>query len=193
MEAVGSLEAGEFWVSNVWRYPPDKNLSAFEPNRVLLNCGGLQFIDAHYVSSGGSEGDGRAAMVADVNDDLQPDVLVRQVGGGPLKVYLNRFPPTSRLIISLRGTKSNSMGIGARVVCEVSGRRLERQLYANNSVFAQQGARVRFGLGEAKTVDRLTVHWPSGGTTELENVAVDRHLLIHEGSTEPTVLRGATR
>lgn len=190
---MGSLEAGEFWVPNVWRYPPDKNLSAFEPNRVLLNCGGLQFIDAHYVSSGGSDGDGRAAMVADVNDDLQPDLLVRQVGGGPLKVYLNRFPRASRLILSLRGTKSNSMGIGARVVCEVSGRRLTRQVYANNSVFAQQGARVRFGLGKAETVDRLTVYWPSGSTTEFEHVAVDRHLLIREGSTQPTVLRRAPR
>ena len=36
MEPIGTLEEGEFWVPNVWEYPSDKNLSAFEPNRVLL-------------------------------------------------------------------------------------------------------------------------------------------------------------
>ena len=43
---------------------------------------------------------------------------MRQAGGGALVVYENGFPGGHWLKISLRGTASNRLGIGAKVVCE---------------------------------------------------------------------------
>ena len=141
--AAGKLVKGEFWVPNPWRYPPDKNLSAFEPNRVYLNRGQLRFLGITFLSGAGSVADGRGALIADIDDDLQPDVIARNIGGGPVQVYLNRFPRSNRLTVTLEGTKSNRLGIGARLVAHVGGRKITRELFPTNNHLVQQASRVR--------------------------------------------------
>ena len=87
------------------------------------------------------------------------------------------------LTVSLRGTTSNRLGIGARLTCH---RRLDceltRELYPQNSFRSQMPSRLHFGLGDAATVDRLTIRWPSGTVQELKQLAVDRHIVVEEGS-----------
>src|SRR5207249_1424176 len=90
----------------------------------------------------------------------QLDLVVRQVGGGPVLLYENRFPKRHYLKVSLRGTKSNRLGIGARLVAEVQGRRLVREQYPLTSYRSQMPNIVHFGLGDADHVDRLTIRWP---------------------------------
>jgi len=117
--------------------------------------------------------------VADVNGDFQPDLIVRSGGGGPLRVFANQSK-AQRLIVSLVGTKSNRLGIGARVVAEVGGRTLVRQVWSRNNFLGQQAPRARFGLGKNTKVDRLTIHWPSGHVQTLTDVAAGQHLTVKE-------------
>ena len=43
----GRPNAGEFWVENPFQMAESgANLSAFEPNRLFLNAGGLKFVEA---------------------------------------------------------------------------------------------------------------------------------------------------
>ena len=182
------LERGEFWIENPWRMTTRAlNVSAYEPNQVFLNVDGF-FAEIGYLAGADSDGDGRGVMVADVTGDLQPDLLVRQAGGGPLKVYANRFPPMSRLAVSLDGTKSNRLGIGATVIAEAGGKKLVRQMLPTTNFASSQAAEVRFGLGKARAVDRLTVRWPSGTVQELRSVPVGAHIRITEGEPEFEVL-----
>lgn len=182
-------ERGEVWVSNPWKINTvQQNLSAYEPNQVFLNLSPMKFANIGYLTTADSDGDGRGVMVTDVTGDLQPDLLVRQSGGGPLKIYVNRFPPTSRLVVSLRGVESNSLGVGARVVAEVDGRKIVRQLFPTNNFVSSQANEVRFGLGKAQVVDSLTVHWPSGAKQEFTSVPVDAHIRITEGDPQFKVL-----
>ena len=194
---VGDLDEsrGEFWIANPWKVPrTDRNLSAFEPNQVFLNLNGRRFADIGYLTTADSDGDGRGVMVADVTGDLQPDLLVLQSGGGPLRVYANRFPPASRLVVSLDGRVSNRLGIGATVVAEVNGRRIVRQMFPTNNFATSQACQVRFGLGEARVVDRLLVNWPSGTVQEFRDVPVGVHIRITEGQPEfDVLLRGDQR
>ena len=177
------VDRGVFWVRTPWRFPPNRNLSAFEPNRLYLNAGDYRLLDVTLISGAGHRGDGRAALVADVNGDLHPDLIVRHAGGGSVCVFANRFPPAARLTVSLEGTKSNRLGIGARVVAEAGGRKLVRQLWSTNNFIGQQAPRVRFGLGSARTVDRLVVHWPSGHVQVLKGpIRTNRLLEIREGA-----------
>lgn len=180
VDAVGELVEGDFWVKNPWRYPPDKNLSAFEPNRVYFNTGGLTFMDVTHVSDAASKGDGRGALAGDIDGDLAPDLIVRHAGGGSLVVYLNRLPRTNRLTVVLRGKTSNALGIGARVVAEAGGRTLTRDVFPHNTHTVQQPARARFGLGDATKVDTLTVHWPSGKVQRLRDVPANQVLVVAE-------------
>lgn len=185
--APGELDTtrGQFWVDNPWQFSEaGHNLSAFEPNRVLLNHGDMTFLDVSFLSGADSESDSRGVLVGDITGDLQPDLIVRNAGGGPLQIYENRFPPMNRLVVSLRGTRSNRLGIGARIVAEIKGRQLTRELFPTDNFYAQQASQARFGLGHADTVSRLTIHWPSGYIQVLHDVPVNQHIRITEGSNQ---------
>ena len=181
---------GEVWLDNPWSIgQTDHNLSAYERNQVYLNLGDRGFVNVGALTSADSQGDGRGVLIADVNGDLQPDLIVRQSGGGPLVVYANRFPPRSRLEVSLEGTTSNRMGVGATVIAEIGQRRLARQLFPQNNFVTSQDCRVRFGLGDAQKVDRLVIRWPSGTVQEHREVPVGVHIRVREGAEEYTILK----
>lgn len=184
LPAVGGLDkaAGQFWVENPWDIVAHQhNLSGFERNRAFLNLGAARFADISFLTGTDSDGDGRSVFGADLNGDGMQDLVVRQAGGGPLLLFLNRFPPKHYLQVSLRGKQSNGLGVGARLVAEVGGRRLVREMFPANSYMSQQPCQVHFGLGDATRVDRLTIRWPSGLVQELRDVSVDRHIRIVEG------------
>src|SRR4051794_14287703 len=89
-------EAGEFWVANPFMMPQlGLNLSSYERSRLFLSVKGSSFIDASYPSGTDIDSDSRAVIVADFDGDGWPDLLVGTVGGGPLRLFLNRFPRTN--------------------------------------------------------------------------------------------------
>ena len=188
---IGELdvERGEFWIENPWKMNNQPvNVSGYEPNQVFLNVAPGDFVEIGYLTTTDSDGDGRGTMVADVTGDLQPDLIVRQSGGGPLRIYANRFPPTNRLVVSLEGVDSNRLGIGATLVAEVGDREITRQMFPTTNFASSQPAEVRFGLGAAERVDRLTIRWPSGTEQTLTDLPAGRHLRVTEGESDYRVL-----
>ncbi len=180
----GQLDSklGEFWVGNPWAIVRNEhNLSSFERNRLYLNAGGTEFVEVSGISGADSDGDGRSAVAADFRNCGRPDLIVRQVGGGPLALYENRLPARHYLTVSLRGTTSNRRGIGARLTTEVGGRKIVRELYPANTYMSQAPAQVLFGLADDTTIDKLTIRWPSGAEQVLTALTADRHVLIEEG------------
>ena len=197
IEAPGKVDSslGEFWVQNPWDIPREgHNLSAYERNRVYLNVAGpdgRDFIDVSYLSGADSDGDGRSVIAGDLRNNGQLDLLFRQVGGGPFLLYENNLPKRHYLEVSLRGTKSNRLGIGARLVATVAGRQLVREQYPHNTYRSQMPNIVHFGLADDTQVDRLVIKWPSGVEQELKNLKGDRHIVVEEGSAEvETVVPG---
>jgi enediyne biosynthesis protein E4 len=191
----GSLDQklGEFWVGNPWEIVTHgHNLSAFERNRVYLNVGGTEFVDVSHLSGADSDGDGRAVVAADFRNTGMPDLVVRQVGGGPLLYFENRMPQAHSLTVSLRGDKSNRRGIGARLVAEVNGRKIVRELFPANGYRSQSPTQVHFGLARDTKIDRLTIRWPSGRVQELRDLAADRHVLIDESRDGPNAIETVT-
>jgi hypothetical protein len=175
---------GEFWVTNPWDIvEKGHNLSAYERKRAFLNVGGKDFLDISYLTGADSDGDGRSVVAGDFRNDGRLDLVVRQVGGGPVLLFENQFPKAHYLTVSLRGTASNRLGVGARLTATVRGRELYRELYPHNSFRSQMPSRLHFGLGDAIKVDRLTVRWPSGAVQTLGDLAADRHVVITEGRT----------
>ena len=180
--APGKLDESldEFWIGDPWAISTSNNLSGYERNLTYLNKSGSNFIDISYLTGADSDGDGRCVVPADLNNDGRQDLVVRQVGGGPLHVYENLFPQKHWLKLSLRGTKSNSLGIGARVTANISGRLIIRELHPINSYRSQSPSLIHFGLGSADSVDSLTIEWPSGIVQTLGPIDADRHILIYE-------------
>ena len=191
---------GEFWVSNPWDIVKEgHNLSAFERSRAWLNLRGQGFMDVSFLSGADDDGDGRCVVAGDFRNNGRLDVIVRKVGADrqkgrhPLQMYENNFPQRHYLEVTLRGTKSNRQGVGARLVAVVNGQQLVREMYPQNSYRSQMPNIVHFGLGDHDRVDRLTIRWPSGAEQVLTDVAGDRHVIIEEGKEAvETVVPGQT-
>ncbi len=183
IEQPGTLDAklNEFWVGNPWKIGQEgHNVSAFERNRMYLNVGGREFLDVSHLSGTDSDGDGRSVVAADFRNTGMLDLIVRQVGGGPLLLFENRLPVAHHLTVTLRGDKSNRRGIGARLTAEVDGRKIVRELFPACGYFSQAPSQVHLGLAGNAKVDKLTIRWPSGRVQVLTGIAADRHVIIDE-------------
>lgn len=181
--ALGRLntELGEFWLNNPWQNG-DHNLSAFERNRVLLNLKSDGFADVSHLTSADLEADSRGVTVGDFTGDGMPDLVIRSVGGGPLKIFENKWPKKSWMRVSLRGTKSNAMGLGAKLKFEVGKRTIWRELYPVCSYQSQLPPEVQVGLADDTMVEKLTIFWPSGTVQKFHSVPANRHVRISEGA-----------
>jgi len=117
---------------------------------------------------------GRGAAFGDLNNDGWEDVVMTYLGGHP-QVFLNHGGKLHWLVISLRGTRSNRDGFGARV--KVNGQ--TRFATSAGSYASASDKRLHFGLGAAESA-KVEVVWPSGIHQTLNDVHADQFLEVRE-------------
>jgi hypothetical protein len=122
----------------------------------------------------------RGACFADYDNDGKVDAFVVNLGAKGTLVHNVSTSTGHWLAIKLKGTKSNRDGIGARIDVSGGGKRWTAERVAGSGYLSQDDDRVHFGLGAATTVDKLTIHWPSGREQTLEKLSVDRVLAVEE-------------
>jgi hypothetical protein len=91
------------------------------------------------------------------------------------QVFFNRGGKQHWLVISLRGTRSNRDGFGARV--RVNGQ--TRFATAAGSYLSSNDKRLHFGLGTSDTA-KVEIEWPSGAHQTLNDVHADQFLDVRE-------------
>ena len=116
----------------------------------------------------------RGAAFGDLNNDGWMDVVVTVLGEHP-QVFFNRGGKQHWLTITLRGTRSNRDGYGARV--QVNGQ--TRFATSAGSYLSANDKRLHFGLGSA-TSATVEIAWPSGTHQKLNNVHADQFLEVRE-------------
>jgi hypothetical protein len=117
---------------------------------------------------------GRGAAFGDLNNDGWQDVVMTALGGPP-QFFFNRSGKRHWLVISLRGTRSNRDGFGARV--RVNGQ--TRFATSAGSYLSSSDKRLHFGLGVAETA-KIEIAWPSGARQILNDVHADQFLEVRE-------------
>ena len=149
----------------------DPSLHYLEPPLLALNHNGR-----FERSDAGSDAliSGRGAAFGDLNNDGWIDVVTTVLGQRP-QVFMNRGGNAKWLTITLRGTRSNRDGLGARV--QVNGQ--TRFATTAGSYESANDKRLHFGLGSAKTA-KVEVFWPSGAHQVLNDVPVNQILEIRE-------------
>jgi hypothetical protein len=153
--------------------------------RLLLeNTGTGRFRDVSARSGPGfaAESVGRTVVSGDVDNDGDLDLLVTS-NGQRVELLLNDGGNRGNaLLLQLVGTTSNRSAFGARLRLTAGGRTRVRELTSGSSYLGQNDPRVHVGLGDATTVDRLEIQWPSGRTEVVPRVTVNHLVVIREGA-----------
>ena len=167
-----------------------------EKNLCFCNKGGLRFKDVSSEWGLGEESISHGAVMADLDRDGDLDLVVNnQLAEASL--YRNNTTEGSRVLVSLRGGKSNSHGLGARIVLEAGNVKQTRFVTSARGYASGAEPVTHFGLGHATTIDTLTIYWPSGRTQQFTNLLAGRHYRVTEadmqlpddqGPVEPTPL-----
>ena len=147
-------------------------LRHFKP---LFNLGGLgeQFLGGHGVALG----------LLDLSQCIEwtrrcKSVLLGNPGHG------NHW-----LGLKLEGVDSNRSAIGARVALEVStptGPRTIHRVVNSGTSFGDSPLELHIRLGNAKSIRKVEVHWPSGKVTSRRNLTMDFVFRLRENSQDAT-------
>ena len=128
---------------------------------------------------------GRGAAFADLDDDGDVDIVIANLDAEPTLLRNDGGNANHWLTVSLRGTRSNRDGIGAIVsIVDEHGRTRSGICSTASSYQSASDRRVHFGLGDAKTVQRIEVRWPSGTLQVQKDVRADRIMEIAEPAAD---------
>jgi hypothetical protein len=101
---------------------------------------------------------------------------------GPAKVLHNVSANANHwILLKLKGTKSNRMGIGAKVRLTAADGSVQYNHVTTSTGYAcSSDSRVHFGLGGARSAREIEIAWPSGARQVLRDVPGDREVVVTE-------------
>ena len=155
-----------------------------EQNLAYHNHGDLHFEDVSKEWGLDHVGMSFSSVHADLDRDGDLDLVVVNLNE-PAAIYRNDSQEGNRLLVSLEGNKSNPKGIGARVSVIAGGKEQRRQNTPTRGYMSSHDTTLHFGLGDATTVDKLIIDWPSGIRQELAGLAANQHHTIAEPNQTP--------
>ncbi len=153
-----------------------------QKSQLLMNAGQGRLRRVTTVAGGGLniEKSSRGAAFGDYDNDGDTDVLIVNMDDRPT-LLRNDSDGGHWITLRLVGTRSNRDGIGAKVTAQAGGRGRVTVVRSGGSYISHNDMRVKFGLGAAVTVDRLTIRWPSGQVDSVTSLAADRFYVAREG------------
>jgi enediyne biosynthesis protein E4 len=152
-----------------------------EPMQLFRNKGDGTFDDISGVLAGIPGASRRGAAFGDLNNDGNVDVVVLDMDGPPQLLLNVSANGNHRVLFKLVGTKSNKMGIGAKLVV-ISGKITQTaEVRAGGSYLSSNDPRLHFGLGADDRMSQVEIRWPMGEKEILKDVPADFIYTVTEG------------
>ncbi|MFZ4671494.1 MAG: FG-GAP-like repeat-containing protein [Flavobacterium sp.] len=115
--------------------------------------------------------------IGDLNNDGFLDI---QNG---TSILFNNGNSNKWLNVNLQGVQSNRNGIGARIeIYGVWGKQI-RDVQSGTGFENMNSITAHFGIGQATSIDRIIIRWPSGIVDSILNPSINQSLLVVEGSS----------
>jgi tetratricopeptide (TPR) repeat protein len=129
---------------------------------------------------------GRMMASLDWNRDGKPDLVTNHLDL-PVALLENRTAAGNHAQIELVGTLSERDAIGATVTVSAGGQTWTAWCAGGDGLLCSHEPTLDFGIGAARSIDWLEVHWPAGTSQRLANLAANTRYLIIEGDSEIAV------
>lgn len=175
----------------------DPEISSLMPNLLFLNQGGSRFADVSMASGLGHLQKGHAIAFADFDGDGDQDIF-EQMGGARRvdafrdALYENPGFGNHWIGLKLVGTESNRSAIGVRIRVDFSEGGTQRSVFRHvdsGGSFGANPLQQHVGIGSAKQVTSVQIHWPTSGITQtFQDLPIDRVVQITEGRNEFVVV-----
>jgi enediyne biosynthesis protein E4 len=151
-------------------------------NTLLINTGDGKFVDVSKTSGDGllPEKSSRGVALDDLSNNGLIDVVILNSRTGPTILRNDTRNDHHWLQIRLRGVQSNRDGVGAQVRVTAGGRTQLAEVHSGRGYQSHFGTRLHFGLGTADRVQRVEVRWIGGRRDVLEDLPVNRRIVITE-------------
>lgn len=101
---------------------------------------------------------------ADYDRDGDLDLFVANWGSYDQinRFYINQTVNKNWIAFRLRGTQSNTFGIGTHLILYTGEKEIHRWMYPITGYGSQNDYELHFGLGDEENIDSMVVIWPSG-------------------------------
>lgn len=160
-----------------------EGMSFAQRKQLLHNEKGMAFRDVDdkpLLGDLGAPMVGRGLAIGDFNNDGRIDVLATGQNA-PVQLFENRVHNGNHWIsFKAVGTISNRDGCHTRFAIRAGNMRQLATVRAGSSYLSSSDRRVYFGLGAAKTIDEVTIRWPSGVQEILKNLPADNFYTVTE-------------
>ncbi|MCG8307663.1 MAG: CRTAC1 family protein [Cytophagales bacterium] len=175
----------DLFITNGSLNPDEKPI----PNLLLEN------VDGKFIKSGVEAGlsdpsIGRGSVTFDYDNDGDLDLFVvnqKSVSNNSFgytnlnsRLYRNESQGKNWLKIKLHGKKSDSNGLGSRVVVYAGDNTMVREIDGGSSHESKNSSIAHFGMNSYDTADSVVVKWMGGDIQTLYNVKVNQAVNVYE-------------
>jgi hypothetical protein len=154
-----------------------------EPNAVFRNLGNGRFKNVTSTTGPSFQipAAHRGGAYGDLDNDGRMDLVIT-VLNGQAEIFHNTTESSNHwLLLKLTGTKSNRMGLGARIrVTAADGTVQYNHATTSTGYASSSDPRVHFGLGASASAKEIQILWPSGIKQVLHDVPADKIVPITE-------------
>jgi hypothetical protein len=152
------------WVAH--DFNNDGRVDVLGDNTMFLNNGDMTFTAGIVLPHNGP--------IGDLNNDGYLDIQNNN------NLYMNAGGTNHYLVVNTVGTLSNKNAIGARVqITSALGTQI-RDVKSGDQFHFMSSLKTYFGLGTDTEVSNLTIYWPSGLVSSIDNPAIDGTLTVVE-------------